>query len=84
MLSRTGCNEMRQANLFDKRRNLALANLYDRLLSKTNESFSAAVRHDGRQAASRLFSAEEITPVEMISGHVKATEIGRASCRERV
>ena len=73
MLSRTGCNEMRQANLFDKRRNLALANLYDRLLSKTNESFSAAVRHDGRQAASRLFSAEEITPVEMISGHVKAT-----------
>lgn len=73
MLTITGLTEVSRSCLFDKRRNRSLARLFDRLLAKRSSSFSASVGHDGRQAAARLFSSDEITPSAIISGHIEAT-----------
>lgn len=73
MLLQTGFDEMRGANLFDKRRNIGVARLFEKLLIMGSDSFSAAVGHDGRQAANRVFGAPEIVPSAMMGGHVLAT-----------
>ena len=69
----SGFTEMRYADFSDRRRNLCAARLFDRLMLQPSGSFSAAVGHDGRQAAHRLFASEEVTPKDMLSGHVAAT-----------
>lgn len=73
MLSISGATETVGAQLFDRRRNRAVACLLESLFSYHDGSFSASVGSAGRQAAHRLFASEEIGPNDLLSGHIAAT-----------
>ena len=66
--------EMRQTTVPDKRMVANLCRMCDNLASQSGVSFSTALGHAGRQAATRLFGHKSTTVKTLLSGHRHKTQ----------
>ena len=79
MLQDWAISEMLGANVGHGKRNISLGKICTRLAQQQNVSFSAAAGSDGRQSAHRIFSDAQITPLDLLSGHIEQSVVRASS-----